>query len=864
MLPKAAVPNKAITYRYLVRHPDGSLVEDWAYGRTINPASFSAKELTLIDSWNSPGFYENAFYTEPFREVLLKSRQRAFQIPEPATATHTFRVKAPLLDPDQTLCVMGSAPALAGWNTESPILLNRPLGVDWLSVRMDLSGVSFPIEYKYGIYNVDQKRFVRFENGANRVLSEPPSPGKHTVVSDGFAVFSVTDWKCAGVAIPVFSLRSQSSFGVGEFTDLKKLADWCHGVGLKLIQILPINDTTATHTSADSYPYAAISAFALHPLYLNLSEVATAANRRLIKEHEPERIRLNGLKDLDYAEVMRLKLSLGEKLYALQKDRTFLSEEYQKFFTANEHWLLPYALFCYLRDTNGTPDVAQWKSHRSWNSEEAAALAKQGSPAWDKLGLHFFLQYHLDRQLREATRYAHDKGVILKGDIPIGVNRHGVDSWQEPGLYRMDMQAGAPPDAFGIKGQNWSFPTYNWPRMKQTGFAWWKQRLEQMGNYFDAFRIDHVLGFFRIWSIPLHAVEGILGHFVPAVPLRASEFTERQIDFNPERFLKPYISETVLSQTFGRDAGAVKAQFLQPSLSGTYQLKAAFATQRQVERYFAGLPAIEQNVKWQTGLFDLISNVILLPEESGPDQYHFRFSIETTSSFKSLDPRTQDQLREFYVDYFFRRQDGLWMREAMQKLPALKRVTNMLVCGEDLGMVPACVPEAMKQLGLLSLEVQRMPKRLGQEFSFPKDAPYLSVVTPGTHDMSTIRAWWLEDRDVTQKFYNLALGLPGVPPSECEPWINRAILRQHLDSPAMWSVFMLQDLLGMDKDLRRPDPAEERINVPADAKNYWRYRMHLWLEDLLDAKEFNAALRTEIEQSGREVGGSTLRNELRE
>jgi 4-alpha-glucanotransferase len=270
-----------------------------------------------------------------------------------------------------------------------------------------------------------------------------------------------------------------------------------------------------------------------------------------------------------------------------------------------------------------------------------------------------------------------------------------------------------------------------------------------------------------------------------------------------------------------------------------------------VEHYFAALAPSEQHSRWQTGLFDLISNVILLPDETRPDRFHFRFSIETTSSFQALDAHTQHELRELYVDYFFRRQDNFWMREAMQKLPALKRGTNMLVCGEDLGMVPACVPEAMKQLGLLTLEVQRMPKRLGQEFSYPKDAPYLSVVTPGTHDMSTVRGWWRENRSVSQKFYNQVLGLSGTAPEDCEPWINRAVVRQHLDAPAMWSVFMLQDLLGMDAQLRRPDPTEERINVPADAKNFWRYRMHLWLEDLFAAKQFNSALRAEIQQAGR-------------
>ena len=182
------------------------------------------------------------------------------------------------------------------------------------------------------------------------------------------------------------------------------------------------------------------------------------------------------------------------------------------------------------------------------------------------------------------------------------------------------------------------------------------------------------------------------------------------------------------------------------------------------------------------------------------------------------------------------------MREAMQKLPSLKRVTDMLICGEDLGMVPACVPEVMRDLGLLSLEIQRMPKAPGLDFSRPADAPYLSVVTPSTHDMSTIRGWWTEDRVLTQKFFNRELGLAGEAPPEASAEIVEAVVRQHLASPAMWSVFQLQDLLGLDGKLRRADVEAERINVPAIPNFYWRYRLHLNLEELQRAKAFNTRL----------------------
>jgi len=388
--------------------------------------------------------------------------------------------------------------------------------------------------------------------------------------------------------------------------------------------------------------------------------------------------------------------------------------------------------------------------------------------------------------------------------------------------------------------------------MRQDGFAWWKQRFEQMGAYFDAFRIDHILGFFRIWSSPAHAVEGILGYFVPAIPVRLEEFRQRGIHFHHDRYVKPFINDEVLQEIFGAAAEKVKRDFLVATSAGHYFLKLEFATQRQVENHFAKLDAGAPNRKLKEGLFDLISNVILFEvEKSGGQEFHFRLGMQDTPSFKNLDPQTQAKLKELYLDYFFLRQDDFWMREALQKLPALKRVTNMLICGEDLGMVPACVPVLMKQLGLLSLEIQRMPKAIGREFSRPADAPYLSVITPGTHDMSTIRGWWEEDPKLTRTFFHQELHQPGDAPVRCETWINEAVVQQHLASPAMWSIFQLQDLLGMDQQLRRADFEAERINVPANPKNYWRYRMHLTLEELLQAGAFNDRLKKLIQQNKR-------------
>jgi 4-alpha-glucanotransferase len=416
----------------------------------------------------------------------------------------------------------------------------------------------------------------------------------------------------------------------------------------------------------------------------------------------------------------------------------------------------------------------------------------------------------------------------------------------------MDMQAGAPPDDFAIKGQNWGFPTYNWQRMAEDGFGWWKNRFAQMSYYFDAFRIDHILGFFRIWSIPVHAVEGIMGYFVPAIPIHINEFNERGIWFDHYRYTKPFINDHVLYEFFGDNAESVKTQFLSKGLVDNYELLPDFDTQCKVEIYFASLDNDAKNSQLKQGLFNLISNVILFEVEgSQGQQYHFRISVESTPSFRNLEEGTKHQLKELYINYFYRRQDDFWAKEALQKLPELKRSTNMLICGEDLGMVPACVPGVMKDLGILSLEIQRMPKNPATEFFHPNEAPYLSVVTPSTHDMSTIRGWWEEDRAKTQRFYNTQLGKLGNAPYFCEPWINKAIILQHLYSPAMWSIFQMQDILGMSDVLRRENPAEERINIPSDPKHYWQYRMHINIEELISNEEFTSEFSGYIQSSGR-------------
>ncbi|MBC7872773.1 MAG: 4-alpha-glucanotransferase [Ferruginibacter sp.] len=847
---------KSITYKYILKNEEGELLNEWGHDRRIELSRKEVQELQLIDTWNHAGEFENAFYSDAFIKVLLKPNYTKGKIATDKDFTHVFKVKAPLLQKHEVVCLSGSAERLGDWSETNPVLLGRE--GDWWMAKLDLSGSSFPIAYKYGVYNSKEKNFVRFEEGNNRLLYSDAEKKKATILHDGFVHLGNNTWKGSGVAIPVFSLRSKNSFGVGEFSDIKLLVDWAKASGLKLIQLLPINNTMSTYSWMDSYPYSAISAFALHPLYINLAKVAGKEYADQLSSLKIKQEQLNDLAEVDYEEVMKFKFPVLKKLYEVMGEECFESDDYKHFFRENKHWLESFAAFCYLRDKYGTSNFEEWKTNGIYNKTEIDKLCSPKSTVFKEVSFYYFNQFHLHLQLKEAVDYAHKKGIVLKGDIPIGISRNSCDAWVSPGMYNMCWQAGAPPDDFTAVGQNWSFPTYNWKRMQEDGFAWWKQRFEQMSNYFDAFRIDHILGFFRIWSIPANAVQGIMGRFVPCLPVHINEFGEKGIWFDYQRYCRPFITDAVLNEVFGELAGQVKDKFLVPNEFGGYDLEMQYETQLEVEEYFSAMDetdspeGAEEKERLKLGLFDLISNVIFLEEkDSQGEEFHFRISMEKTSSFRYLVPQLQEKLKALYVNYFYRRQDDFWCKEGLHKLPQLKAATNMLVCGEDLGMVPHCVPDVMQQLGILSLEIQRMPKDPKKEFFLPNDAPYMSVITPSTHDMSTIRGWWEENRARTQHFYNNVLGQWGDAPQYCESWINRAVVLQHLYSPAMWSIFQMQDILGMSETLRRENPHEERINNPANPKHYWQYRMHISLEDLIKEKEFNEELSGYVFNSGR-------------
>ena len=836
----------SIEYCYLIK--DGSRVvrKEWYCCRKVQLAT--GKTFFLNDRWQDAP-HQKFLYTSAFSESFFK--QEIDKKPLKLLKQSVLLIlTCPFVEKGQEVILSGDSEYFGNWNTDKSLVLTT-LSYGKYAIVLNTQHIKNAMQYKFAIRNKTTKEIAHWEEGQNRTIFPQAKDRKGDFVQSYELIYhrDWMNWKTSGVAIPVFSLRSDDSFGVGEFSDLKKMVDWAKATSMKVIQILPINDTTITRRWTDSYPYNAISIYALHPLYLGLHEFPLK-NAEKLSKYKQKAAELNVLEHIDYELVLELKEAYVRDLFAEVGMKTLKMKVFQSFFAENENWLFPYACFTHFRDADGTADYSAWKKYNRYNKSELEKLISNDAEMKKNIELAYFTQYLLHVQLSDVKKYAHENEVVLKGDIPIGISRNSVEAWVEPHLFNMDTQTGAPPDDFSVFGQNWGFPTYNWDEMAKDGYQWWTKRFRKMADYFDAYRIDHILGFFRIWEIPLHSVQGLLGYFSPALPFSVEELHGRGFGFDEHRMTKPYIHEHFLGDFFGEYTAEVIEKYLNPITWQRYELKDFCDTQMKIKAHFEG-KTDEKSNRLRDGLYGLCNEVLFVRDRRDPNKFHPRITAQYTHSFRDLSEDEKAVFNSLYNHFFYERHNEFWANQAMRKLPTLISSTDMLVCGEDLGMIPDCVPAVMNDLQILSLEIQRMPKDPKKKFENLPTIPYMSVCTTSTHDMSPIRAWWLENRDLTQQYYNEILWKHGRAPEDCTPELCWQIVMNHLNSPAMLTILPWQDWLAIDGDLRRANPDEERINIPAVAQHYWQYRMHISLEEMLKQTEFNNRIKEMLENSGR-------------
>lgn len=840
-----------IDYYYsVVRGEDNVVRREWqTQPHRLEINALRGDNITVYDHWiDIPE--DSYLYSSAFTDCIRRRKTTPVALSDyPVTAR--LKVRAPQLSGKQKLMIVGNESSLGSWDVRKAVNMYEHNYNEWI-IDIDVTKLKSNIFYfKFIAVDVFDHANVIWEDRDNRRIELPDMKEGNVIVYElDEAFFPIYNIRCAGTQVPVFSLRSKTSFGVGDFGDLKKMIDWIAMTQQRVLQLLPINDTTTTHTWTDSYPYSSISIFALHPQYADLNALPQIKDDNERKKFEELRLELNALPQIDYERVNDAKTEYLGIIYKQEGKKVLATAEFKKFFAESEHWLVPYAQYCHLREKYGTADFNKWPDHKLFDETERSTLSNPRSAAYKDVAFYYYVQFILNKQMAEAHDYARSKGVVLKGDIPIGVNRHGADVWQEPRYFNLNGQAGAPPDDFSVNGQNWGLPTYNWDEMIKDGCRWWIHRFANMAKFFDAYRIDHVLGFFRIWEIPIESVHGLLGQFSPALGMTREEIEAYGLHFQEELFTEPFITDWVIERMFGERAGMVRDTYLEPSHDGRYRMKEAYNTQRKIEAAFAD--ATDQDaLNLRDGLYALVSDVLFVRDHRDPNKFHPRISVQFDFIYESLYDSDKYLFNKIYNDYYYRRNNQFWYREAMNKLPKVVEATRMLVCAEDLGMVPDCVAWVMEELKILSLEIQSMPKDPNVRFGVLSNNPYRSVCTISSHDTPTMRQWWDEDWQRTQDYYNNVLCKYGAAPHPLPGWLARDIISRHLLCPSMLCILALQDWLAIDENIRLADQDRERINVPSNPRHYWRYRMHINIEDLIAGHDFNQNVTDLIRESGR-------------
>ena len=839
---------KDIEYRYFLSVNDKQIFEEWEKNHRI-ALDGQSDSYILYDYWqirpDNLAFYSSAFTKSLFahpcntHERVVRSGRKL-----------VIKISAPRVEKNQCVAITGNQECLGNWHPDKALLLSCDTFPEW-HIDLDAAEIRYPLEYKFLVWDNDSRQPLYWESDENRILSLVPQKQGETVVISGlYFRDSLPLWRCAGSVIPVFSLRSEKSFGVGDLGDLHMLVDWARKTHQRIIQVLPMNDTTMTHTWVDSYPYSAISIYALHPMYVDLSALGTLQDPERAAFYAGKQKELNAKDTVDYEEVLKYKLGYCQEYFAGEGKAVLDTPEFKEFLAQNESWLMPYATYCFLRESYGTSDFSQWQGNSIYNKTRVRALCREDSDAWPEISFSYFLQYVLHNQFKSVSDYARKNGVVLKGDLPIGVSRTSVEAWTEPKYFNMNGQAGAPPDDFSMNGQNWLFPTYNWDAMEKDNFSWWKKRFAKLSDYFDCFRIDHILGFFRIWEVPCEYVQGLCGHFNPALPFSREEIEQYGLNFSESRFTTPHINRQFLSELFEENTEEVIGAYLAQSSSRHYVLKPFCDTQRKIEALFAD-KADPVSLRIKNGLFTIANEVLFLRDPRETDKFHPRISANQSYIYRELSGSDRYAFDQLYWHFFYHRHNDFWKAQAFKRLTPLVASTEMLVCGEDLGMIPASVPEVMNKLQILSLEIERMPKSPQREFSDMFNLPYHSVCTTSTHDMTPLRNWWKEDPEKTQRYYNHVLQRIGEAPDECTAEIVAQIISNHLKTRSMLTIIPLQDWFAMDDSIKRKDIESERINVPANSTHYWRYRMHITLEQLLQADNLNNKIVSLIKEAGR-------------
>ncbi len=636
--------------------------------------------------------------------------------------------------------------------------------------------------------------------------------------------FGKLDHYYTGIAIPVSALRSNFSCGVGDFLDLITLSRFCKQAGFEVIQILPVNDT-----GSQSSPYSALSAFALHPIYLRLQELP------FISDFDDEISRTKetyeNLPRLHYKEVLNFKMDICNRVFERNKAAIVSDKDLVSWIDANK-WVKPYSVFCVLKKQY---DYYHWKTWPKMQTPSDPDIELFWKEEYEACVFFTWIQFHCERQLHKAASEMAKIGIYLKGDIPILMNEDSVDVWMYRKYFNTDLKAGAPPDMYSSTGQNWDFPIYNWDALRKENYGFWRERLRQAAKFYHAYRIDHVLGFFRIYTIPGCNYTGRIGYFLPSQFISSSDFREIGFDDGRIRWLSiPHIREREIDETFGPDAKRIKeSYFVRIGNEPLFNLKPGLDCEKSIA-------ALDENEKTRSELMTRYRDRAII--EVSPGYFHRVWTYGDSSSFKSLTPGEKLQF-ESLLKEAETASEKIWEKHGIELLTMMRETTDMLMCAEDLGVVPACVPKVLEELNVLSLKIERWTRKWdepGAPYVPLDEYPLLSVCTPSVHDTNTLNGWWeIELSPEERAKYLKHIGYKNPSQTDYSVELSEYIVSHLLSTKSILCIFQIQEIFFLASEFRISNPEDERINVPGTISDLnWTYRMYTTLEFLENYEKF--------------------------
>lgn len=664
--------------------------------------------------------------------------------------------------------------------------------------------------------------------------------------------------RMTGISIPLGAIATKKNTVIGEFSVLPDFAKFCKNAGIEVIQLLPVNDT-----GTQSSPYSGLSAFALHPIYVDLKalpefEAIYSSDKKFAKKYDSfvKENPYDGKSRYKYDAILNKKDELLREIYKTTEIAKTgeATEELSKWIKKNP-WIVNYAVY---KNLKYKYMQASWKS---WDEKDKNLSEKEIKSRWTKKSeqkenlFYAWTQMRANEQFKKASDAVKKSGILLKGDMPILMNEDSCDAWALPNIFNQNLRAGSPVDGENPSGQNWGFPTYNWKYLKENDYSWWKDRLKNAEQYYSAYRLDHILGFFRIWAIPTRDTTAVLGHTDPYVPIKRDEFHNAGFADDRIRWLsQPHIPTGAVENITWNHESATKIMEKFCDRIGNEELWLfKESVQGDKDIYESDLSAFcqgdaEGRVKdilarfWKDRAFIEITENNFVPLWTHPE----------TTAWKSLSLDEQNRLNQL-IDNAERKENELWETQSDEILSALTNSVNMIPCGEDLGANLSCLPGVMAKNKILSLRVYRWSRKWNEKPEQPyvpfAELPKLSVCTSSVHDSSTLRQWWSEDKNGVSLFVKTYPKFFGI-----EDWDNEAKNRvaEEPYSPEKGLAFLtalasansdfcihpFQDFLSTDKKYWLEKEDDERINIPGTVSEFnWTYRIPCLLEEI--AKDEN-------------------------